>query len=63
MLRDLTLVQLLENVCTAGILFIVVALMLYFILCVVGDIKAMRTKRRGVWRGGCDREASRGSLK
>lgn len=62
MLRDLTFVQLLENVCTAGILFIVVALMLYFILCVVSDIKAVRTKRRGVWRGGCDRETSRGSL-
>lgn len=45
MLRDLTFVQLLENVCTAGILFIVVALMLYFILCVVSDIKAARTKR------------------
>ncbi|MDQ5901927.1 MAG: hypothetical protein QG606_143 [Patescibacteria group bacterium] len=54
MLRDLTLVQLLENACTAGILFILIALMFYFILCVVGDIKTARTKRRGAWRGGCD---------
>jgi predicted aconitase with swiveling domain len=41
MLRDLTLVQLLENACTAGILFIVAALMLYFGLVwyFVGDIR------------------------
>ncbi len=51
MLRgDLTLVQLLENACTASILLVALVLALYFILCVAGDIKTVWTKRRG----GCD---------
>ena len=50
MLRDLTLEQLLENACTAGILLIAIGLALYFLLDVAGDIKTARAKRRGAWR-------------
>ncbi len=50
MLRDLTLVQLLENACTAGILLVAIGLALYFLLDVAGDIRVTLAKRRGAWR-------------
>ncbi|MBP7811930.1 MAG: hypothetical protein KA054_03760 [Candidatus Moranbacteria bacterium] len=49
MLRDLTLVQLAENVCTAAISVIAIGLAVYFFLCVAGDIRRTLARRRGRW--------------
>ncbi len=49
MLRDLTLAQLLENACAAGILLISIALALYFVLCIASDIRVTLARRRGRW--------------
>ncbi len=52
MLRDLTLAQLLENICTAVIVVIVIAFALYFLCCVTGDIRETLARRRNRTRSG-----------